>query len=622
MDLRRFSSGRWLRQGLETYVSLPLFTLLLLGVIWSATFHYIDNERRDAQQAARDAAVELLDVYEVQVLRNLQVIDRSLKIIKYTVERMGAAGALDELDRQGLLPPALVFAVAITDASGRVVASNPRSGTQSVAEHPYFSIHREHRRDLPFVAVPIRDSARADWHVHITRRLDDAQGRFAGIVIVEVDPTYFTSGYERTRQGQHGLLALVGSDGTAHSIRIGDHISWGKRFDLAAWTHPAVQPWTSTLDGTRRYTAARTVRPFGLVAVAGLAEDEQMAGFEQQRRTLLREAGIASAVLILLMALVWVWSWQGAKARRRVRRAQETYAAASEASMDAFFVLRAIRDKAGKVSDFRIVSVNSRAEQMTGRSRQALLGRILCDWVPALRDTALFGKLCEIAAGGGVWQGEGANELEALQPEWLHWQLVGVEDGVVAIMHDISVRKRDEARILHLAHHDTLTGLPNRSLIGDRLAQALRRADRERQQLVLAYIDLDGFKKVNDSLGHAAGDELLRVVAARMTGCVRKSDTVGRLGGDEFVLILPQQGGSGADAGAAVVLDKVLAALAETIMLGGTAARVGGSIGAALYPRDGSDGAALMMRADAAMYHAKKLGKNNIQFYRDGMASD
>ncbi|GGY27454.1 bifunctional diguanylate cyclase/phosphodiesterase [Pseudoduganella albidiflava] len=608
---------RWLRLGLETYVSLPLFMLVLLGVVWAASFHFIGNERVAAQAAARESVGELLDTYEAHVARNLNGIDQTLKLVKYASERKGPTAALPELAQEGLLPPALVFAVSIADASGHIVASNPAASEQNVAGERYFEYHRQRDNGQVYVSETQRDVTRDDWHIHFTRRLNGPDGLFAGVVIVEVAPAYFTSGYERSRQGDLGLLAILGTDGVVRAARIGENTSWGQRLDLAASQEASAQPRTTTLDNVPRYTAMRTLRTYGLVVVVGLAEAEQMAAFEAGRLTHMWEAGTASVVLLILIALVWLWSWQGAKARRRVRRAQETYAAASEANLDAFLVLRAVYGKDKRIADFRIVSTNTRAELMTARSKEEMRNTTLLQWLPRARDNGIFATLCRITAEGGVQQEEWHNDMPEIQAEWMHWQVVGVEGGVVAILRDITESKRDAARIFHMAQHDALTGLPNRNLIGDRIEQSILHAEREGQEVMVAFVDLDSFKLVNDTLGHTAGDELLKTVASRMVECVRKSDTVGRFGGDEFVLVLPQADADDADR--AMLLEKVLAAVVRPVVLDGQEVQVSCSIGAAVYPRDGGSRDTLMMNADAAMYRAKEMGKNNCQFYAQEM---
>jgi diguanylate cyclase (GGDEF)-like protein len=213
---------------------------------------------------------------------------------------------------------------------------------------------------------------------------------------------------------------------------------------------------------------------------------------------------------------------------------------------------------------------------------------------------------------GGVHEQEWQSTLPQLRARWLHQQVVAVRGGLVAIVRDISERKLAEERMVHLAHHDTLTGLPNRSLISDRLDMTIAQAQRNGGSVMVAFIDLDGFKLVNDGLGHNAGDELLKVVAERMSGCLRTSDTVGRFGGDEFVLLLTEPGPV---VDAAPVLERVREAVLQSISLCGQEVQVSCSIGVAVYPNDGHDVETLLMNADAAMYRAKELGKNNCQFY-------
>jgi diguanylate cyclase (GGDEF)-like protein len=604
---------RWLRMCLETQVSLPLFTIVLLAVVWGTTLHFIDSEEAASRELAAESAGELIATYEAQVARSITGIEQTLKVLQYSAERQGARGALPELQAHGLLPSGLVFIVSIVDARGEIVASNPAAASINVAQQEYFRIHQRQRSSYTYISHAMRDAANEDWHLHFTRRLEDARGEFAGVAIVEVDPAYFTSGYERRRLGEYGVLGLVGDDGVVRALRVGDRQSFGQRVDLAALQATAAGPAASSWDGVKRYTAVRQLAGLHLSVVVGLSEGEQMAGFAAQRRQLLWEAGVASAVLILLAALAWAWVWQGAKARRRIRRAQETYAAASESNMDAFFVLRAVRDKEGVVVDFKFGAINLRAEQLTGQGRAALRAQTLCSWMPAARHNGLFERMVRVTQAGGVYQEEGPNLVPQLRAEWLHWQVVGVEGGVVAIVRDITERKRAEERIYHMAHHDTLTGLPNRSLICDRLQQSIAHADRNAESVLVAFIDLDSFKLVNDTLGHNAGDELLKEVAKRMVHCVRREDTVGRFGGDEFVLVLPH-----VDDEPQVLqplLNKILDAVVQPIVLEGQKMQVSCSIGVAVYPRDGRDADTLMMHADAAMYRAKENGKNNCQFY-------
>lgn len=169
--------------------------------------------------------------------------------------------------------------------------------------------------------------------------------------------------------------------------------------------------------------------------------------------------------------------------------------------------------------------------------------------------------------------------------------------------------QRALARARHVASHDLLTGLPNRSLLLDRLQQATLQADRQHKAVGVLALDLDGFKRVNDELGHGAGDELLQQVAERLSECIRGCDTACRYGGDEFLILLPEIGGS---EDAEAVAQKIRARLSAPYRLDGSAVRVSASIGAALFKSGGADHGELIGEADAAMYRAKARVANHV----------
>jgi diguanylate cyclase (GGDEF)-like protein/PAS domain S-box-containing protein len=191
-------------------------------------------------------------------------------------------------------------------------------------------------------------------------------------------------------------------------------------------------------------------------------------------------------------------------------------------------------------------------------------------------------------------------------------QLIGFQ----GVDRDITERRQAEARIEFLASHDALTGLPNRVLLRDRFEHALAVAERSRSRVAMLFLDLDKFKVVNDTLGHAAGDRLLLEVVSRLSGCVRESDTISRHGGDEFILLLngiPDQ-----DA-AERIASKTLANLAEPVEIDGHLLNASCSIGIAIYPDDGKDFDSLLQKADLAMYNAKDAGRNTYRFFDDRM---
>ncbi|WP_295403105.1 EAL domain-containing protein, partial [uncultured Thiocystis sp.] len=239
---------------------------------------------------------------------------------------------------------------------------------------------------------------------------------------------------------------------------------------------------------------------------------------------------------------------------------------------------------------------------------------------------AFYQELWESLLGTGHWQGEIWNRRKTgeIYPEWLSITVVRDTQGQVlnyiAIFSDISESKAARQQIEFLAHYDPLTQLANRHLLEERAGELLALAARNRTRLALMFIDLDRFKVVNDWLGHAAGDAILKTVAQRLRITMREVDILARLGGDEFVVVMPDIAETSEGIGAVMsVARRLLEALDEPMPIGGHALTVTASIGISLYPADGSDYEALLKQADAAMYSAKKAGRSNVLFFSPSM---
>ncbi|MBZ2208860.1 EAL domain-containing protein [Massilia soli] len=270
----------------------------------------------------------------------------------------------------------------------------------------------------------------------------------------------------------------------------------------------------------------------------------------------------------------------------------------------------------------RIVFMNPAAQQLFGASTpEQLLGSEAIDLIPEdFRDPmarAIFGDLAAAQQQPRC----------ALRVTRVDGSLVDVEffgcairfndaESVLSVAHDVTERRQHEMAIEHQATHDLLTGLPNRALFLDRLSLAIRRAGRSGEKLAVMFVDLDKFKSINDTLGHSAGDDLLRMVATHLGQCVRGSDTVARLGGDEFVLLLDNPLG---DTTPAMIAERIAQRLGQPVMLGGQEHVVTGSIGISIYPEDGTKAEALLRQADIAMYRAKEGGRNSFQFFTQEM---
>lgn len=270
--------------------------------------------------------------------------------------------------------------------------------------------------------------------------------------------------------------------------------------------------------------------------------------------------------------------------------------------------------------DGSIIEVNAAFSVLTGYRREEALGQNPRILQSGRQDRAFYQQMWAKLLATGHWYGDIWDRRKdgSVYPKYLSISVIrnaaGEATHYAGIFYDISERKTVEERLDRLAHYDTLTGLPNRCLLMDRLEQAAEHATREGSKFGLLYLDLDHFKQVNDTLGHSAGDELLRDVAGRLRHCVRAVDTVARLGGDEFVVLVPGVFES-ADLGGVAL--KIIDALTPPCVIEGRPVVALASIGISVYPDDGEDVQALMKRADAAMYQVKQGGRGAYRFFHE-----
>ncbi|MCU7815901.1 MAG: EAL domain-containing protein [Candidatus Thiodiazotropha sp. (ex Rostrolucina anterorostrata)] len=265
-----------------------------------------------------------------------------------------------------------------------------------------------------------------------------------------------------------------------------------------------------------------------------------------------------------------------------------------------------------------INSVNPAFTEITGYSEQEIITQHPRILISDRHPPEFFEELWDNVRNTGSWRGEVWNQRKngEVYPVWMTISCVRDEQGsvmhYVAVFSDITSIKQTQSQLEHLAHHDSLTNLPNRLLFEDRLEHAIAQAKRQKRQLAVLFLDLDRFKNINDSLGHAMGDELLKEVAARLQKILRDDDTAARLGGDEFTVLVeniedPSQ--------AAVVAAKIQEKFKAPFKIAGRELHVTTSIGISIYPEDGKDVADLTKNADAAMYQAKEQGRNNYRYY-------
>ncbi len=279
-----------------------------------------------------------------------------------------------------------------------------------------------------------------------------------------------------------------------------------------------------------------------------------------------------------------------------------------------------VSDRAG-----RIVQVNNKFVDISGYGREELIGKDHRIINSGTHPAAFFADMWATIGAGKIWRGVICNRKKSGDEYWVDAAIVPLLDAngkverFISIRIDITDRKQAEADILHMATHDSLTGLANRALLLERVKQSVESGRRQQDKAAVLFIDLDQFKGVNDSLGHDTGDLLLVQVAQRLTHNVRTEDTVARQGGDEFIVFLPFVDGV---AGVQALAEKLLKALSEPYLIQGKTLYIGSSIGVAMFPQDGLSVADLLKSSDTAMYRVKETGRNNYMFFTSSMSQE
>lgn len=321
-----------------------------------------------------------------------------------------------------------------------------------------------------------------------------------------------------------------------------------------------------------------------------------------------------STLLFLALLGLAIFSWKMAKTlceRNRLVDRLKLHAKVMETATNGVMITN---------SEPRVVAVNRAFTDLTGYRSEEIIGQAPSILASGRHEEAFYQKMWHELEEKGYWEGEIWNRHKSgeLFPEWLSISAVPASSGsalhYIGIFSTLSEQKTTEAHLRELANTDPLTGLLNRNLLYDHAGQALAQSRRSGDKTAFVFLDLDGFKPINDEMGHAAGDEVIKEVAKRLKTCVRESDTVARFGGDEFVVLLT---GVKEHGEVVAVAEKMLARINEEFHVVGSDCYVGVSIGVSLYPDDGDTAEALLKHADEAMYLAKDTGRGRIKFYSD-----
>jgi diguanylate cyclase (GGDEF)-like protein/PAS domain S-box-containing protein len=619
---------------LRLWFSVVVLNLVLIGfAIWA-----LQQSRRQFEQLAEVTVDNLSRLMEHDIAASVRAIDLALQNLTEAIESRGprrpgvtVAGWPDDLLEGKLKQLPELDGLRVTDAQGLLAYGthvNPQSRL-SVADRDYFQRLRERPDAGLVISRPLQGRITGKWVINFSRAIRRPDGSFAGTVHGSVPLTHFIEQFIPLQVGAKGSFTLFDADfrlivrhPSPKGLGDGVGMPFGSpelRGLIGRGHDSGIYKASSIIDQVERISSFRRVTGTDLYLVLGVADDDYLAGWREEKYKAI------AVVLIFMLASLGVaylirraWRNQSA-AVRALEHAYRTLDAEKQLNQT---IIRSspfaiyTRDRRGIVTAW-----NPAAEKLFGWRAEQIVGQPLLSVPPGkeretldLRDRVLGG---ENIIGLEVQRQRRDGTLFDLSTTLAPLRdASGQVTGYLAIASDITERKAAERQIEFLAYRDVLTGLPNRQLLLDRFGQAVAHAERSQSKVALLFLDLDNFKTINDSLGHAVGDALLQEIARRLEECVREGDTISRQGGDEFLIVLSDLVGTES---VPPVLIKIRERLQASFMVDSHELTTSASIGVALYPDDGRDFETLLKKADTAMYRAKDAGRNHYRFFDEQM---
>jgi diguanylate cyclase (GGDEF)-like protein len=511
--------------------------------------------------------------------------------------------------------------INVFDANGQLINSSLSwpAPALNIADRSYFKEFAADDRSPVVQLAPVYSRVAGGWTTVIARKVVGPNGRFLGVVSRDISAANLERFFESLLLVKGSAISLLHRDGTmlARYPHAEDMI--GRNFRTAAVQQMLAKADHGTtrvispVDGEDRLASARMLSEFPLSIIATATVATALADSRAQTRFLVVAAGLAALVVAFTVFLiVRQLSRQHQNSERRLALEKERLDTAINNMTQGLLLYD---------SDARIVLCNRRYLEMYNLSPDVVKpGCHFRDLIAHRKETGSFrgnvDEFCSSVLRNVEQKRATSSVVETMDGRSV--QIVNqplANGGWVATQEDITERRRAEKQIAHLAHYDALTDLPNRVLFREQLQQELERTKRG-EQLAVLYIDIDEFKSVNDSLGHPAGDELLKAVASRLRSCLRETDSVARLGGDEFAIV---QTGIKQPSDVVKLVTRIYQAIREPYECLGHQVTTDASIGIALAPNDATDLDQLLKSADLAMYGAKADGRRTYRFFEPQM---
>ena len=597
---------------------------LLIGLVWSIEAARSTNRHALANAAAQRQAQALSRAYAEQLRRGIGELDQITLTLKYYWEHTRGSVSLEDQAEHGMYPKSDGLYVLIVDSKGDTV-SGTLPARVAVSDREYFRVHQAGRASGLYISEPYIGRTTGKQVLAFSRALRKPDGSFDGVVMVAVEAPYLAAFYDRSSLGEQDFIAVHRADGEFLAAKVGGTLDGNNarlfpappRFDQASGLKALDA--SQFADGAARLVAWQRLSGYPLTATVGLAAADIQAGADDASDHARQTALGVTALLAVAGFCGIVASLRAAERARREARVKDTYRLATDSAREGFFMIRSIADEHGEIVDFVVQDCNERGAAFVGFGRDELLGMRFRELYRGAALSKVMG-IFRLAMDTGFHEDEFmARRDRGGRPLWLQRKLVRSEDALAMTVRDISDAKAHAQALARLACEDALTRLHNRHWLLQTMPQSLEAARAGGRQLALLFFDLDDFKNVNNTLGHAAGDDLLRLTALRLRAALRPGDHAVRLGGDEFTVVL-EQVDSVDDV--ARITERVIAALGEPFVLSdGSRHEVHASIGISMFPDDGNDADTLLKHADIAMYAVKAGGKGQYRFYQPALSA-
>lgn len=613
-----FPATGFLRKYLALLLVWPVAALLLACLLWILTLSALDREYDSVRQDAMKQASSLARAYVQQLQRTVENMDRVTLNLKQDWNDLGSGLDLQQRREQRMYPNGALYASIIAGDGTLLTSTLAPDKPYNFANELYFRHHRNNPSDDLLISGPSWTRRMNRNVVRFSRSLETASGGFDGVAMVGIDPSYLAAFHDESLLAKNDFVSVRLTSGALLATKIGQSPGSTQIFYRTNPIFPRsagviVEPAEKFHDNVSRFVAWHTLERHPLVAISALSVPGAFAAHEATARNYLAFATTGSVFLFLFAAVGALFSARLAWRKSQEEEVKQTYRLAVDAAREGFYMLRPLYDRNGKAVDFQVEDCNERAAEMIGLGKPDLIGRRISQLYASDYGRSALEKMQHALDLGFYEDEERVTPQSRLRVAWVHRKLVRSGAGLALTVRDISESKAHQQELSNMANADALTALPNRHWLTNYLPLAIEHAKANRTEMAVLFIDLDNFKNINDTLGHVAGDELLKAAASRLRSLVRANDHVVRVGGDEFIVILE---GAGQADDVSRVARQIVQAMDEPFVLGRlNGQQVHASVGISLFPMDGSDGETLLKHADVAMYAAKAAGKGRFQFY-------